>query len=170
MESIYITYNPDISREIYKEYFLYERAREYRKIPSKIILGLSFLMIALGLIFNLPFLWFLGAGVTAFTAMFLFIYFIRFQIVMNNFFKAMDERDKSSNLNFELSFDSEKIIYKAELGSTEMNWELIKSYEINGSEVYLFHANRNLIDIFSNRILGHEKFALFLEILNRKVN
>lgn len=169
MEVIDVIFEEDRSKEAFAKYFKYERQRGLKQVPILLIAIVCSSMIILGLLFKIDILWILGLVSAAVAAVYLLIYFLRFQIVINKYFNEFDKKAKTADKEFQFSFDSECIKYNSKNLNSEIKWPMIKSYFINGEDIYLYLANRELLDIISEEILGSEKFAKFKALLNEKV-
>lgn len=169
MEVIDIIFEEDRSKEVYNRYFKFERQRELKKVPIWLIIGICSTMVIVGILFKVDILWILGLISIAFTAVYLLLFLLRFQIVINKFWKEFEKKTKTTDKEFQFSFNSDVIKYNSENLNTEIKWPMIKSYIVNDKDIYLYIENRELFDIISEDILGQDKFAIFKTILEKKV-
>lgn len=168
LETTNVIFDKEKAKEAYKRYFKFERERKLKKMPSQLIFGLSAVMVMVGVFFNIDSLWILGVITAAIAAISLFYFFLRFQIASSQYLKKLDK--KSTQVDFQFSFDADSILYKSEDVSTELNWTLIKAYVINDKDIYLYLADGELLDIITESILGEDKFARFKALLSEKLD
>ena len=154
METREIKYDLELTKKLYNRYFKYERKLLFQKIPIKTLFGLSILLIVIGIGLGIYMYWILGLILTTITAIFLLYYYFRFNMVINKFSKDLEKKAKSGDSDFQFSFDSEFIYYTGKNMNTEIKWDMIKSYNVNENDIYLFFGNRELMDITSEEILG----------------
>lgn len=169
METTDITFEPEKTKERYKRYFQFERRSAFKKTPSLFIVGLSVSLIIIGVFTATDFLWILGTLSISLLGILLLYFLIRFKIAFRQYEKTFEKRASSYDQNFQFSFDYEMIIYQSENTNSEIKWALIKSYRINGKDLYLYLEHQELLDIISEEILGHEKFEKFKAILDEKI-
>lgn len=165
MTTIDILFDPHRSKELYTKYFRFERKRAFEKVPIKLLYGIWGVLVITGISFRIDALWIIGLISAALTSAFLLYYVIRFQIAFNTFLKELEKKAKSGDVNFQFGFDSENMVYKSENVYSEIKWNRIKEYAINGEDIYLYLENRELLDIISKRILGETMFDRFKSIL-----
>lgn len=165
MTIIDIQFEPDLSKALYKKYFKFERKREFRKVPIKLLYGLWVVLILIGVSLQIDALWIIGSICAALTTVFLLYFFIKFQLVFNKFMKELKKKAASDDKDFQFGFNSGSIIYKSRNISSEIKWDMIKGYAINDNDIYLYIENRELLDIISKRILGEEMFENFRKML-----
>lgn len=171
METINITFEIDRSKDLYQKYFKFERNKEFKKVPIKLLFGLYFTMIVIGVFTKVDILWIIGLISSILTIGFLFYFFIKFQIAFNNFSSELEKKvlTNANDMNFQFSFNSESIAYKSENINSEIKWTMIKGYVINDQDIYLYMENRELLDIISESILGKEMFEKFKLLLSEKI-
>jgi len=133
------------------------------------LFALSAGMILVGAFTEIDILWILGLISAFLIGIFLLYFFVRFEIAFSKFSKELEKKAKSSDKNFQFSFDSETIVYKSENVNSEIKWTMVKDYQVNGKDLYLFLENRELFDIFSETIMGAEKFEKFKELVKVKM-
>ncbi|WP_448928266.1 YcxB family protein [Fluviicola sp.] len=168
MNTIDILFEINRSKELYKKYFQFERKREFRKAPVKLLYGLWAILIISGLSTQIDALWIIGLISAALTTVFLLYFLIKFQIAFNKFMKELEKKAESDEKDFQFGFNSESIVYKSENVHSEIKWSMIKGYAINGEDIYLYIENRKLLDIISKQILGEKMFDHFKSILLEK--
>lgn len=169
MEVIDITYEEDRTQDVYSRYFKFERARELKKLPLLLIAVVCSSMFVLGLVLNINLLWIIGLIGAAITALYLLIFLIRFQLAINKYMQELEKKAQTMDKEFQFSFDSNGIKYTSENFNSEIKWPMIKSYVFNDNDIYLFLANKALLDIISEEILGKEKFEKLKGVLKEQV-
>lgn len=172
METINITFEIDRTKDLYQKYVKFERKKEFKKVPLKLLIGLFFTLIVIGVFTEVDILWILGLISSILTIGFIFYFFIKFQIAFNKFSSQLEKKvlTNANDLNFQFSFNSEMIAYKSENINSEIKWTMIKGYAINNQDIYLYLANRELLDIISESVLGKERFEKFKLLLSKKIN
>ncbi len=168
METIELTVDLALTRMLFERYFKFELRRELKKVPIYFLLGMSTVLILLGLFSQIELLWILGIIFALLVSLFLLFYLIRFKIASTKILKYVLKKASAGDKHFVFSFDSVSINYKSDNKQTDINWELIKKYFINEKDVYLYLENQELLDIISESIIGEEKFNKFIEILKEK--
>lgn len=168
LTTIDIQFEPDRSKALYKKYFKFERKREFRKVPIKLLYGLWAVLIIIGVYLQIDALWIIGFICAALTTVFLLYFFIKFQLVFNKFMKELEKRAASDDKDFQFGFNSESILYKSKNISSDIKWDTIKGYAINDNDIYLYIENRELLDIISKRILGEQMFENFKDLVLEK--
>ncbi|WP_294671280.1 YcxB family protein [uncultured Fluviicola sp.] len=168
MTTIDIQFDPHRSKELYTKYFRFERKKAFEKVPIKLLYGIWGVLVITGISLRIDALWIIGLISAALTTAFLLYYVIRFQIAFTAFLKELEKKAKSDEVNFQFGFDSESVVYKSENVYSEIKWNRIKEYAINGEDIYLYLENRELLDIISKRILGETMFDRFKTILLEK--
>lgn len=170
METINITFEIDRTKDLYQKYVKFERKKEFKKVPLKLLIGLFFTMVVIGVFTEVDILWILGLISSILTIGFIFYFFIKFQIAFNKFSSQLEKKVLTNDTNFQFSFNSEMIAYKSENINSEIKWTMIKGYVINDQDIYLYLANRELLDIISESLLGKEMFEKFKLLLTEKIN
>jgi hypothetical protein len=169
MTSIDITFNPERSKKLFKNYFAYERKREFKKVPIVLLYSVCFLLIGIDWFADLHLLWKIGFGALILITSYILFYLLKFQLALNRINKEIELAAKSSPIQFQFSFDSEGVTYASEHEYSQMKWELIKTFAVNGEDIYLFTENHKLLEIISPSIIGQEHFDHFKELLSSKV-
>lgn len=169
LETIDLIFEVEKTRELYKRYFKFQRKKEFKKIPSVTLLSISALLALIGYFVKIDLLWIIGLISASLVSIFLFYYFIRFQIAYTNYSVKLKNSYKYLDKNFQFLFDSENIVYKSKNMTSEIKWNLITDYDVNGKDLYLFMENRELFDIISEQIIGKYQFDIFKEILTKNV-
>ena len=169
METVDVIFEENRTKELYNRYFKFERRREFKKVPSGILYGICTLLILIGVLVSMDILWILGVISASLLSIFLLYFFIRFQIAFNKFSSELEKKAKTLDKDFQFAFDSESISYKSENMNSELKWTMIKNYDLNGEDLYLYLENRELLDIISEKIIGSDRFRRFKEILVEKV-
>jgi hypothetical protein len=170
VETINITFEIDRTKDLYQKYVKFERKKEFKKVPLKLLIGLFFTMVVIGVFTEVDILWILGLISSILTIGFIFYFFIKFQIAFNKFSSQLEKKVLTNDTNFQFSFNSEMIAYKSENINSEIKWTMIKGYVINDQDIYLYLANRELLDIISESLLGKEMFEKFKLLLTEKIN
>jgi hypothetical protein len=170
LESIEIIFDLTKVKAIYARYFNFERSRALKKVRPRLLFVVSGLLIFFGLFLEVDVLWIIGLIVAVLTGVFLTYIIIRFEMAYNAYLKEIVRHKDSSDRNFQFSFDSDTIKYVSKNMNAEMKWEMIKSFKDNGTDLYLFRDNKELLDIISETIIGEERFEKFGEMLSDKVN
>lgn len=165
MESTSVVFDLDKTKVTFKRYFEFERKREIKKIPLKLLLVLILVLLSLGLYFGNEILFLFSISIVSILGLFLLYFILHFEIVCRKFIKNLEKQAESLEMNFEFSFDSESMRYKSKDANSEIKWSIIKDYQRNGEDLYLFLENRELFEIISEEILGSDKFVMFEKIL-----
>jgi hypothetical protein len=168
LNTIDVIFEIDRSKELYKKYFKFERKKEFRKTPIKLLYGLWVVLIIIGLSIQIEALWIIGLICAALTTLFLLYFFIKFQVAFSKFMKELEKKAESDDNHFQFGFNSESIVYKSENINSEIKWTAIKGYVINDEDIYLYIENRQLLDIISKRIIKEKMFDDFKDILLEK--
>jgi hypothetical protein len=170
LKTVEVLFDLNYSLKEFKKYYNYRRRHEFKKFPSLLILGVSLLFIILGLALKSYFFIQLGIIILLLISVFLLYYIIRFQIAFNKFCKKLIIKAKELNLDCKFSFDSDEIIYEYKDWSTKIKWTLIKSYQENQNDLYLFYSHHQFCNIISESKLGKENYQEFKTILLNKIN
>lgn len=168
MNTIDITFEIDRSKELYKKYFKFERKKEFKKAPVKLLYGLWVVLIIIGVSIQIDALWIIGLISATLTTVFLLFFLIKYQIAFNKFMKELEKKAQSDDNHFQFGFNSETIVYKSENINSEIKWTAIKGYVINDEDIYLYLENRQLLDIISKRIIKEKMFDHFKDMLLEK--
>lgn len=169
MTPIDITFNPELSKKLFKKYFAYQRKREFKKVPIVLLYSVCFLLIGIDWFADLHLLWKIGFGALILITSYILFYLLKFQLAFNRINKEIELAAKSSSTQFQFSFNSDGMTYITEHTNSQVKWELIKAFVVNGEEIYLFKENQKLLDIISPSIIGQEHFDHFKELLSSKV-
>lgn len=169
METTEITFDLDLSWKLFQKYFSFERKRELSRIPSRWIFIVCLGLVFIGIYFSSGILIYFGLGMILLLATVIFIYRIRFHFFAVNYYKELVMKSTSPERNFKFSFDENEIIYESENAMQKLKWNVIKDYRENIGDIYLYIEQRQLFDIISESIIGHEKYEKFKAILAGKI-
>lgn len=109
---------------------------------------------------------FIGLGSFIGSLCFTGSYFLRYNIQCRKYLSALEQHMKNAEPGFIFGFNASGMTWHSELWNSEVKWELIRSYEENGTELYLFMSNRKLCEIISSEILGR----VYYEELKQQLN
>ncbi len=169
LEEVRIIYDKERTRQIFEKYFKYEQQRELKKLPVWLGALVCCALIASGLALKIRILWIIGCVSIGISVLYLLVFLIRFQLVRDRSLKELDQRNKSMDMAYTFYFDSNTIKYVSENHNSETKWTAIRSYSINGDDVYLYLANNELFDIISKQLLGPEKYDKFVQIIRSQL-
>ena len=169
MKTIELKFNLENTCKIIKKYFLFKRRQEFKKIPSYFIFGVSLLLITSGLILTIDIFVYMGLIIFFSISIFLLYYYIIFQIAHTKYKKDLFFKSKNTDLDFRFSFNSDEIIQEYTNLTIRINWILIKKYQENQNDLYLYYEQSKLFIIISESEFGSENYEEFKNILKEKV-
>lgn len=168
METIEITYNSKRTRRLFKKYLDYERQRQIKRLPSKWIIGFSFILVVIGVAINSLSTICFGVLIATLFIAYLVYFYYKYEAIFKNYMKAVEQRHLESESTFTFGFDSNGLSYVSPNTNQQTKWNIIGRYEVNEGDIYLFYKNDTLFDIISESIIGKEKYSKFLKILTEK--
>lgn len=137
-------------------------------MPSKIVSLVSLILIAAGYFWEITLLIILGAGMLLLLAVFLLYYLLRFYAATNKFIKNLEKHNITSENLFRFGFNEEAFVRETENTKIEIKWKMVRNYEVNNGDIYLYLHEGELYDIISTSIIGQENFEKFRNLLMEK--
>jgi hypothetical protein len=169
METVKFNHSLELNQKLFRDHTYYERNRALKKSPLLLLLIIFGIIPLLGYIFHILFIFWVGAIGLLLILSFLLFYLIRVEIYITQLKNRITKTYTATENEGIFKFDEDKIIQETANYKNEMNWELIKSYDINGNTIYLFLENRVIYDIISESIIGTEAYGKFKRIISQKV-
>lgn len=169
IEMVDLVHDVERSKRIVRRYYEHQWRKELTKVPIFLIFFVCWSMVIIGLWKDSDLMYSTGFISLFFLIAFLFFCNWRHKSGLNRLMKEMDKQDIASERKFKFGFDDCKIYKETENTNQTVNWKLIKSFEVNEDDVYLFYQNHVLYDIISKEILGEIYFEKFVKMLNEKI-
>lgn len=101
-------------------------------------------------------------------AVFLLYYLLRFYAATNKFIKNLEKHNITSENLFRFGFNEEAFVRETENTKIEIKWKMVRNYEVNNGDIYLYLHEGELYDIISTSIIGQENFEKFRNLLMEK--
>jgi len=169
MSTFDLTFDLDLALKLHKRYFSYEwkigNQKSWIRIPPIVFI----LMIVLGSVFSIWPLTLTGVlALFSFIAYLLF-YYIRYKIYVKRYLKDLARRSSLADKEYQWSYDETSIRTISKNFSSEVKWDIIKSYLENGTDLYLFYNTGHLADIISAEIMGEKNYEIFKQFVKSKL-
>ena len=169
MTSVDVKFDLERSKRIYKNYFDFERKRQFKKLPTRIIVALGLASVIAGFITKVAFFYWFGA-IILFLIWIVFTYYRnQFNTAYTKYIAGLEKNANKSNQDFTFGFDDEGMSYRSEGANLDLKWHMISYFIVNQEEIYLFTQENRLYDIISLTILGKENFDSFMLLLKAKI-
>jgi hypothetical protein len=170
MTTLKLKRNSELSMELWERYFKFEWKRKLKKEPLIRICSALTLLFFISYFFTLHPILLLAAVISLGYVIYSAAHFFSRKRKYLNYIRK-DRTDE-----YEFSYSENGVQYKTIETESILAWSHFGSYELNGSEIYLYDKTRGVIrDIISKQISGEEHFSKLKELIethvsNRKTN
>lgn len=165
METVEVLVNMDRTMRLYKEYYRYKQKLEFKKIPAFFLYSLTSIIIIIGWIASIHFLFKVGIISLGAVVVFQLFYLILFKIATLKTISQLKKIDSVNGEKIKFSFDTDGFYYNPAHVNTRIKWTDVSRYELNGSKIYITCKAINHFDIITEEIMGSENFKLFTNLL-----
>lgn len=167
MKSIRVTFDLELAKKVYKKFFNYQQKLELKKLNLRVFLVISGILVTTGLITDIEIYIDIGFGLLLIVGLMALVYRIRMLIAYNSYIAKLEKSLTSLEQHFTFSFDENEIIHESPNMKSSVKWALIKKYQINDGDIYLFLKDDGFFDIISESIMGKELFVEFEGLMKR---
>lgn len=166
MEFVEIVHNPETSKQVIQRFLSFERKRAFANSPLLLLSVVCLVGGIIGVAAELEFVAMLSMATLAILGGLFGLYLLRFAIQASRLKRNYSSQDGYS---FKWSFDQAGMHYDSEDTKITIKWVRIASFNDNGSDIYLFTNNGDLLDIISQDIIGSPYFTKFKNELVSRV-
>lgn len=157
MIQITVQPNVEISKELYKKYYLYEFKKEWKRTPWKWSLPPLVAIILLAWLLDVELLFTLGLLAISLPIIVLVVWLARFGFAMNQYLKLLEKQDFQP---FVFSINAEGFQYNDDHFNSSIQWSYLKEAIENNGDIYLVDK-QGLFDIISTKLIGEKNFVIF---------
>ncbi len=167
MRTIEIDTDIKLNLGLFRKYYNYERKKVLTRFPYLLLFLLSTLIFLIGLILEIKISFYFGIIMSSIIVLFLLYVFISYRFYYLKFERDYKKSFILSEKQFTFSFNDKEISYTSANSNRQIKWNLIKSFEENDGDLYLYLEDKSLLDIISKSIMGKDAYKDFKEIVQQ---